>query len=78
MVWKYSDHVFMDVPQLKSTIAEVLAAFSSSKAPDPPLGLANHMKFDAAGRDLLKKTGPVMLFTSVREPGLGRRLVTNL
>jgi len=63
-----SDQIHMDVSQLKSTIAEVLAAFSSSKARDPPLGLANHMQFDVAGRDLLKETGPLMLLTSVREP----------
>lgn len=63
-----SDEIHMDLPQLKRTIAEVLAAFGSAVAPDPPLGLANHMPFDVMARDLFKKKAPVMLFTSVREP----------
>ncbi|GAB5031742.1 galactose-3-o-sulfotransferase partial [Nannochloropsis oceanica] len=63
-----SDEIHMDLPQLKRTIAEVLAAFGSAVAPDPPLGLANHMPFDISARDIFRKTAPVMLFTSVREP----------
>lgn len=63
-----AEEVRMDVEQLKSAKQKVISAMNSVFGEVPRLGLANHMPLNTESYALLKSDGPLLLFTSVREP----------
>lgn len=60
------DNITMNVAELNHTIAKVLEHMRHEQT--SPLGLCNHLKFGTKARTLLKRQGPLLIFTSVREP----------
>jgi len=58
----------MSVKEVEDTKQKVISAVQSRHSEPPRLGLSNHVRFNSGIRDTLELNGPLLLFTSVREP----------